>query len=55
MNFATKMVSGDMIHLQSLMEIGSGIQVISRITPQQFERLFLVLRMGGIYDITRLR
>jgi hypothetical protein len=34
-----EMVSGAMIYVPSSMTIGSGIQVILRLLPQQFERL----------------
>jgi hypothetical protein len=33
------MMSGGMIHIQSIMKIGSGIQAILRLLAQQFERL----------------
>jgi hypothetical protein len=33
------MVSGGIMYIPSFMTIGSGIQVILRVLPQQFERL----------------
>jgi hypothetical protein len=49
MKYAAEMVSGGLIHIQSFMTIGSGIQVILRILPQQLERL-----SDGITDETDL-
>jgi hypothetical protein len=40
MKYASKMAPGGMIHIPSLIMIGSGIQVILRVLPQQFERLW---------------
>jgi hypothetical protein len=34
-----EMTSGDLIHILSFMTIGSGIQVILRLLPKQFERV----------------
>jgi hypothetical protein len=39
MKYAIKMASGGMIYVPSFMTISSGIQIILRILPQQFERL----------------
>jgi hypothetical protein len=39
MKYTVEMASGGMIYIPSLMTIGSGIRVILRILPQQFERL----------------
>jgi hypothetical protein len=39
MKHAIEMASGDMIYIISFMEIGSGIQEILRVLPQQFERV----------------
>jgi hypothetical protein len=38
-DIASEMASGDMIYIPSFTTIGSGIRVILRIIPQQFERL----------------
>jgi hypothetical protein len=37
--YAVNMASGGMIHIPSLMTIGSGIRVILRVLSQQSERL----------------
>jgi hypothetical protein len=37
--YADEMTSGGMIYIPSFMMITSGIQVIYRILPQQFEKL----------------
>jgi hypothetical protein len=37
--YAREMASGGMIHVSSLMMVGSGIRVILSVLPQQFERL----------------
>jgi hypothetical protein len=39
MMYAVKVTSDGMTHNPSFMTIGSGIQVILRVLPQQFERL----------------
>jgi hypothetical protein len=39
MKYIVEMYSGDMIYVPSLMTIGSGIRVILRELPEQFERL----------------
>jgi hypothetical protein len=39
MIYAIEVVSGCMIYLQNPMKIGSGIRVILRVIPQQFEGL----------------
>jgi hypothetical protein len=38
MKYAVEMASDGMIYIPSLMTIGSGIRVILRVLPQQFER-----------------
>jgi hypothetical protein len=39
MKYTVEMASGGMIYIPSLMTIGSGIRVILRALPKQFERL----------------
>jgi hypothetical protein len=39
MKYVIQMDSGGMIYIQSCIMIGSGIQIILRLLPQQFERL----------------
>jgi hypothetical protein len=39
MKCSIKMASGVMVNIQSVMSIGSGIQVILRLLPQKFEML----------------
>jgi hypothetical protein len=39
MKYAVQIVSDVMIYIPRLMTIGSGIEVILRLLPQQFERL----------------
>jgi hypothetical protein len=39
MKYTDEMASGGMIYILILMTIGSGILVILRVLPQQFERL----------------
>jgi hypothetical protein len=50
MNYVAEMVAGSIIHIQSFMTIGLGVQVILRLLPQQSERLQSV----GIADGTDL-
>jgi hypothetical protein len=39
MKYTVEMASGGMIYIPGFMTIGSGIQVILRVGPDQFERL----------------
>jgi hypothetical protein len=39
MMYSTEMASDGMIYIPSFMMIGSGIQVMLRLLPEQFERL----------------
>jgi hypothetical protein len=39
MKCTVEIASGDMMYVPSLMTIGSGVRVIIRVLPQQFERL----------------
>lgn len=39
MKYVVEIASGGMTYIQSFMAIGSGNQVISRLLPQQLERL----------------
>jgi hypothetical protein len=39
MKYTVEMASGGMIYIPSFMKIGSGIQLILKVLPQQFERL----------------
>jgi hypothetical protein len=41
MKQAAEMISGAMIYIPVSRKIGSGIEVIPRLLPQQFERLYL--------------
>jgi hypothetical protein len=53
MKYAVEMTSGGITYMPSLITIGSGIRVILRALPQQFEGLYivLVLPMRGIYEV----
>jgi hypothetical protein len=50
MKYVIEISSGGMIYIPNFMMIGSGIQIILSILPQQFEAAVLILLMGGIYE-----
>jgi hypothetical protein len=47
MKYAVEMASGGMLYIRRFVIISSGIQVILRLLPQQFERLQYWYFFGG--------
>jgi hypothetical protein len=51
MNYAVNMTSRGMMHIPSLMTIGSGIRVILKVLYKKFEAMALVLLTREFYDV----